>query len=251
MLLRQQERQSDGGASEKSRTNRKGQDSRGKDKGSGNTHKGNDALAPSGRNVSPQRAKKVTASTVSSNKGGKHQLEGIRKVWGTLKSTTTTAVTNALSLVKEVPTDKVSVKRKYKNVDRNGKNMKKWWFVLRAPENVLQTLERHWPKIQIQTMWKIEPVYYSPDVGSRSMVTTVSMSPKVPVVQGQSVAPMSPTEPIVDSPVASQNKSVVQMSPTSSHIEQVEELGLDGDTNLPPLAADPLQEGREGMLQQH
>ena len=54
MLLRQQERQNDGGASEKSGTNRKGQDSRGKDRGSGNTHKGNDALAPSGRNVSPQ-----------------------------------------------------------------------------------------------------------------------------------------------------------------------------------------------------
>ena len=117
MLLLQKPRKSDGVASEKSRTKMKEQDARDKDTGDGNTHKGSGALALSGRNASPQRAKRVTTSAVSSKKAGKHHLEGIRNVWGTLKSVTTTAVTNALSLVKEVPTDKVSVNRKYKNVD--------------------------------------------------------------------------------------------------------------------------------------
>ena len=61
------------------------------------------------------------------------------------------------------------------------------------------------------------------------------------MAQTQSTASMSPTEPIVDSPVASQNKSVVQMSLTSSHIEQVEELELDSDTT--PFGSNPSPRG--------
>ena len=92
-------------------------------------------------------------------------LKGARKVWGTLKSTTTGVITNALKLVHEIPSGSVTVKRKYKSL--NGKDcdkghvVTKWWFILRGDEEVLQLLERKWSVIAIQTAWKLEPVFYS------------------------------------------------------------------------------------------
>ena len=34
----------------------------------------------------------------------------------------------------------------------------RWWFVLRATEDILQNLEDQWERIQIQTSWKLESV---------------------------------------------------------------------------------------------
>ena len=41
-------------------------------------------------------------------------LKGARTVWGTLRSTSTVAVSNALKLVPEIPSGSIIVKRKYK-----------------------------------------------------------------------------------------------------------------------------------------
>ena len=36
----------------------------------------------------------------------------------------------------------------------------RWWFVLRATEDILQNLEDQWERIKIQMSWKLEPVVY-------------------------------------------------------------------------------------------
>ena len=37
--------------------------------------------------------------------------------------------------------------------------MKRWWFVIHAPENVLLNLESEWEQIQLQTGWKLESCF--------------------------------------------------------------------------------------------
>ena len=99
----------------------------------------------------------ISAATHSN----KTPLKGARKVWGTLRSTTTGAITNALKLIPEISPGSVTVKRKYKTLKGKGHNeghVTKWWFILRGEEEMLQLLERKWSVIAMQTAWKLEPV---------------------------------------------------------------------------------------------
>ena len=98
------------------------------------------------------------------------QLSGVRRVWGTLKSTTTAAVENALSLVSEVPVNEILVKCKYKVKEESDRRLTRWWFILRASEQTLRALGNHWQKIQIQTAWKLEPVSFSAKFSSEPAV---------------------------------------------------------------------------------
>ena len=102
-------------------------------------------------------------------------LKGARKVWGTLRSTSTVAVSNALKLVPEIPSGSIIVKRKYKTYTRNSSNVTKWWFILRGEEEVLQLLESKWKLIAMQTAWSLEPVLYS-DTSSTDTSTVASHS---------------------------------------------------------------------------
>ena len=90
----------------------------------------------------------------------KYPLKGARKVWGTLKTTTTVAVTNALKLVPDISPGSITVKRKYKTLNGTGRVVTKWWFILRGEEEVLQALENKWNIIAVQTAWRIEPVFF-------------------------------------------------------------------------------------------
>ena len=40
-------------------------------------------------------------------------------------------------------------------------NVRRWWFVIHASENVLLDLEGRWDQLQFQTRWKLEP-YFKP-----------------------------------------------------------------------------------------
>ena len=37
----------------------------------------------------------------------------------------------------------------------------RWWFVVRGSEETIQQLESGWPKVQLQTAWKLEPLYFT------------------------------------------------------------------------------------------
>ena len=95
-----------------------------------------------------------------SNQAGsaKIQAMGVRRVWGTMKSCTPTAVKGAIvrlisnELVPGI--DSITVKRKYR---RTSNNKLRWWFLLFMPEEALLKLETAWEQVAIQTSWKLEP----------------------------------------------------------------------------------------------
>ena len=88
----------------------------------------------------------------------KIQAQGVRRVWGTLKSCTSTAVKGAIvrlisnQLVPGI--DNITVKRKYR---RTSNNKLRWWFLVFMPEEALQKLEMVWEQVALQTSWKLEP----------------------------------------------------------------------------------------------
>ncbi len=100
-----------------------------------------------------------------------------RKVWGTLRSTTTTAVANTIkSLTKlpATPNPDLKIKRKYKTADSNNKRVVKWWFVVRGEEKLLEELSKQWNLVAVQTAWKLEPVQcFMPENQGKERTTSV------------------------------------------------------------------------------
>ena len=81
-------------------------------------------------------------------------IEDARRVWGTLRSTTTSAITNVIKrLTPGTLAENLTVKRKYKT-NQEGVS-KKWWFVIRGGKHNLEILEKEWPKVATQTGWKL------------------------------------------------------------------------------------------------
>ena len=85
---------------------------------------------------------------------------GVRRVWGTVKSCSSTAVKNTVSRLisaEAVPQiGNITVKRKYKRLPGN---KIRWWFLLYMDEDSLQKLESEWEKVSLQTSWKLEPCH--------------------------------------------------------------------------------------------
>ena len=86
------------------------------------------------------------------------QVSGARKIWGTLRSTTTAAVVNTLKALTNIPSNSLTVKRKFKVAVNSPKQVVRWWFVVRGKEQILQQLQDAWGSVHFQTAWKLEPV---------------------------------------------------------------------------------------------
>ena len=68
------------------------------------------------------------------------------------------AVPVAMALLTSAPLcEKLTVKRKFRSSQEG--SIKKWWFVVRGNQPDLRILEEEWHKIEIQTGWKLEPVF--------------------------------------------------------------------------------------------
>ena len=88
---------------------------------------------------------------------------GARRIWGTLRATTTRAVERAISTFSTIPINNLIVKRKYKSLSVPGSMTKKsqrWWFVVRAEESELVQLEKDWVSIEVQTGWQLTPLLH-------------------------------------------------------------------------------------------
>ena len=68
------------------------------------------------------------------------QVMGVRKVWGTRKQDSCDDVAKAMVKAVGRVSAKFSVSKRVANV--NGKN--KWWFIVRAPERSLQSIDKEW-----------------------------------------------------------------------------------------------------------
>lgn len=93
----------------------------------------------------------------SSDSGPRVKFQDVRRVWGTMRTTSTTAVTSTLKKLTKQG-DKVSVKRKNRT-NGNGRE-KSWWFLIKGEEQVLCELEKEWDAtVGLQTNWKLESCY--------------------------------------------------------------------------------------------
>ena len=78
----------------------------------------------------------------------REKVTGVCRIWGTLSNCTTTVVRNVINCLTDVG-EQIELKRKYKS-DRN---RKRWFFLLKGSEEVLESLESDWEAVQIQTNW--------------------------------------------------------------------------------------------------
>ena len=94
----------------------------------------------------------------------KVRVEGKRKVWGTLKATPASAVSNTIKTIAKI--EGLDVKRKYyireaQNSAGASKSpgVSKWWFIISGEEVLLDQLAKDWNAVKFQTNWTLEPVY--------------------------------------------------------------------------------------------
>ena len=95
---------------------------------------------------------------------GKVRVEGAHRVWGTMKVTSSSTLKHGISRVFSVS----DVQIKHKTILDNAGEVKRWWFVVYAPESVLCDLDSSWESLILQTGWKLES-YYKP--GSQPLAT--------------------------------------------------------------------------------
>ena len=95
-------------------------------------------------------------------------VPGVRRVWGTVKYTSPTALISTITKLTKLDIgNKLSVKRRFKEGDSTHRD--RWWFLLKADEAVLCELQNLWETVQLQTNWKLETCT-KPD--SEGIVTT-------------------------------------------------------------------------------
>lgn len=113
------------------------------------------------------------------------RIEGKRKIWGTMKTTSVAAVKNSLKVITKIESDSLSIKRKYKTCtsgDGDTVRVSKWWFVVSGDEDFLQQLQKEWPSVKLQTNWSLEPVFCFDDSCTPPHLSTHNACPDPTVV---------------------------------------------------------------------
>jgi len=100
------------------------------------------------------------------------QVDGVIRVWGTLRGCSSKTVLMLLQRLSTVA-ENVEVCHKYK---KNKNNTVQWWFLIRGEETVLQVLQQERERIQLQTSWKLERCHRP--VQSDSEQTSAVFNPK-------------------------------------------------------------------------
>ena len=90
---------------------------------------------------------------IKASSEAKTKVLGARRVWGTMRSATTYAVTSTLKKLTSVG-NKLSVKRKSRPGNNSGKSA--YWFVIKSSEDVLK---QEWDQVQLQIGWRLEDCY--------------------------------------------------------------------------------------------
>ena len=94
-------------------------------------------------------------SSLFNNHSNHTRVPGARRIWGTMKSCTVTAIKNAISrLCPSLPSG-LRVRRKFKT----NREKTRWWFIVRAPEQTLSMLKEQWGTVKVQTSWSLEPCF--------------------------------------------------------------------------------------------
>ena len=109
---------------------------------------------------------------------------------------------NAIKQTTSAPLgERLTIKRKFKT-SQNG-TIKKWWFVVGGDKPDVELLEKEWPRVALQTGWKLEPVFrFDEPTSTDSSSINVSDSP-TPV--SASSPPPPPPPPVVENVIAPQS----------------------------------------------
>ena len=203
---------------------------------------------PVGANTSPSTttlgasAQKATGSGEGRKQHHKRvAVTGARRVWGTVRATTSTAVKTTLQRLTTSSEDGMVVKRKYKTAKDNSKRVTRWWFVVRGTEEALKALEAEWPKVAAQTAWKLEPLYSYDAAGSASP-PPADQSPR----KGESCLAYPPTAER-ESTGDELPESYRPPSPTSTHVTQNSE-GESSEQIVSSPSTTPSQPMRQGNM---
>ena len=79
-------------------------------------------------------------------------IDGVRRVWGTMKSCTPKILLSTLQRVTTVA-EHIEVRRKFKMKE---KSEIRWWFLIRGEEPILQLLDKEWENVENSTSWRLE-----------------------------------------------------------------------------------------------
>jgi len=103
---------------------------------------------------------------------------------------------NAIKQLTSAPLgERLTIKRKFKTF-QNG-TIKKWWFVVRGDKSDVEFLEKEWPKVALQTGWKLEPVFRFEEPTSTDSSCSINVS--------DSPTPSASSSPAVDNMTAPQS----------------------------------------------
>lgn len=124
----------------------------------------------------------------ASNTRPKVRVEGKRKVWGTLRTTTASAISNTIKALTNV--EGLSIRRKFSRGSRSSRiGVSKWWYIISGEESMLDQLCNKWSVVKLQTNWSLEPVFAFTDSESDAEVS-----------QPQVTAPVSQSSENVEKP---------------------------------------------------
>ena len=141
----------------------------------------------------------------------KKRLDNAKKIWGTLRSTTTAAIRNVFTrTTSESLANRLTLKRKYKmSADRS---VGKWWFVVRGEKCDIDALVGVWDRIAVHTAWRLEDMFsyaddvhsiVSPETHTSAITVTDNVSLSTGVVNNDSVSPV--TVRFTDEAIAGRN----------------------------------------------
>ena len=149
---------------------------------------------------------KDTSSDSQKNRPAeKVRVQGARWVWGTLKLTTPSSLKSAI--FKFCPANSIQIKRK--TVCDKGGEVRRWWFVVHAPEEVLVTLDAVWEQLKLQTGWKLEPCFKP---SFRAIPDSPSPTP-------QPTSPCPTSQPTSPCPTSQPTSPCPTLQPTSDPTE--------------------------------
>lgn len=82
-------------------------------------------------------------------------VDGVRRVWGTMKGSSCRTVLSTLQKLTTVA-ENLEVRRKY---NKRGNSEVCWWFLIHGTEPILQTLEQKRENVENSTSWRLEQCY--------------------------------------------------------------------------------------------
>ena len=140
-------------------------------------------------------------------------------MWGTLKTTTSSAVLSTLAKLTTIPQEVLNVKRKYKKSNDRVKPLR-WWFVLRGSEDVMKKLDNEWGKVSLQTNWKIMPLLrFSNTDNSKSSNSDSEQLPSPATPRQNPSLPTSPLPSSIDNFLLEvvNNQTEIETLPQAGH----------------------------------